>query len=176
MRRPFQHCAPLRHQRVAGSNRGADLRHQQAALARHGKNLSQRDFQILLNVVAQRFKWGDVEDFGSVGQIAGEGFSDQPIDAGQKCGQSFARIRWAQKLESCARRECAAIPVPAVQWACRTYARTTPPRADEPNSGRKEGTASKYCNPENLSFAKRSPSVAQQTAPVLYRHRCLTRC
>ena len=40
-------------ERVAGADRGADLGHQQAALARHLQDFAQRNFQVLLDVVAQ---------------------------------------------------------------------------------------------------------------------------
>ena len=91
VRRTLQHQAPVFHQRVAGAHGGADLRHQQAAIARHLQNFAERDFEIFLDVVAERLERGDVEDFGAVAQFAGERLADQPVDAGQESGQRFAR-------------------------------------------------------------------------------------
>ena len=93
VRRPLQHGAPLGHQRVAGADRGANLRHQQPALARHRENFPQRHLKIFLNVVAQRLQRRNVEDFGAVRQIARQRLAHQPINAGEKCSQRFARAR-----------------------------------------------------------------------------------
>ena len=53
VRRPRQHRPAVGHERVAGTNRGADRRHQQPALARQLDDFTQRDLQILSDVVAQ---------------------------------------------------------------------------------------------------------------------------
>ena len=90
VRRALQHRAPLFHQRVAGANGGANLRHQQAALAGQRENFAERDFEIFLDVVAQRFQRRNIENFGAVGRSSGERFAHQAIDAGEKCGQRFA--------------------------------------------------------------------------------------
>ena len=66
-------------------------RHQQAALAGHLQNFAQRDFEILLNVVAKGFERRNVEDFGAVSEIAGERLAHEAIDAGEKRSQGFAR-------------------------------------------------------------------------------------
>ncbi len=76
---------------VASADRGANLRHQQPALARHLQNLAQRNFQVFLNVVAQRFQRRNVEDFRSVVEIARQRLPDQAINTGEKRSQRLAR-------------------------------------------------------------------------------------
>jgi hypothetical protein len=78
------------HQRVPGADRGTNLRHQQPAFARHLQNLAKRDFEVLLNIVAQRLQRRNIEDFGSVLKIARQRLAYQAINAGEKCGKSFA--------------------------------------------------------------------------------------
>src|SRR6266849_6515575 len=56
VRRPLQHGQPVFRQRVASTDCRTNLRHQQAARARHLENVSQRNFQVFLDVVAQRFQ------------------------------------------------------------------------------------------------------------------------
>ena len=90
VRRAIEHRAAFVHQRVAGAHGGADLRHQVAALARQLQNFAERGVEIFLNVVAERFQRRDVKDFGLIQQIAGDRFAHQPINAGEKRGQSFA--------------------------------------------------------------------------------------
>ena len=90
VRRALQHLAPLFHQRVAGADGGANLRHQQAALGGQCQDFAQRTFEILLNIVAQRFQRRDVENFGRVAQRAGERLSHQAINADQKGCERFA--------------------------------------------------------------------------------------
>ena len=86
----FSIARALVHQRVAGAHGGADLRHQQAALARHLQNFAERNFEVLLDVVAERLERRDVEYFGAVLQISGERLADQTIDAGEKRRQRLA--------------------------------------------------------------------------------------
>ena len=91
--RPLQHGAALMHQRVAGADRGANLRHQQAAFARHLKNFAQWDFEVLLNIVAQRLQRRDIQNFSSIVEIAGQRLTHQLINTRKKRSQSFARAR-----------------------------------------------------------------------------------
>ena len=91
MRRTLQHGAPVFHQRVARTHRGANLGHQQAAVAGHQQNFSKRDFEIFLDVVAEGFERGDVENFGAVAQFASERLADKAVNAGQESGERFAR-------------------------------------------------------------------------------------
>ncbi len=72
VRRTTQHVAPLFHERVAGADGCPNLGHQQAALARQRRDLRQRPFQVLLDVVAQRLQRRHVEHFDTVVQIAGQ--------------------------------------------------------------------------------------------------------
>src|SRR5579862_7336022 len=60
MRWTLQHRAPLWHQGIAGANRGTNFGHQQATLAGNRKNLTERNFKIFLNVVAQGLQWRNV--------------------------------------------------------------------------------------------------------------------
>ncbi len=91
VRRTLQHRPPLVHQRVASADRGANLRHQEPALARHLKNFAERYFKVLLDVVAQRLQRRNVEDFSTVLKIARQCLPHQPINAGEKSGESLAR-------------------------------------------------------------------------------------
>ena len=91
MRRALQHQAPVFHQRVASAHGGADFGHEQAPISSHLQNFSERNLEILLDVVAERFEGRDVKNLGAVTQIAGERFADETVDAGKKCSQGFAR-------------------------------------------------------------------------------------
>ena len=111
-------------------------RHQQAALARQLQDFAERDFQVLLDVVAQRLQRRDVEDFGPVVQLAGERFADQPINAGEKRGQRLARPVGAEMSvvrparisgQPCA---CGSVGSPNLRG-------TIPEPADAPSPGRR---------------------------------------
>ena len=52
VRRPLQHCPALMHERVAGADSSADLRHEQTALEGYPQNFTERNFEVLLDVVA----------------------------------------------------------------------------------------------------------------------------
>ena len=91
VRRAFQHQAAVFHQRVAGAHGRPYLGHQQAAIASHLQNLSQWDFKIFLDVVAERFERGHVENFCAVVQFARKSLADEPVNAGQESGESLAR-------------------------------------------------------------------------------------
>ena len=52
MRRAFQHCPALMHERVSSANGNADFRHQKPTLSSHLQNFTERNFEILLDVVA----------------------------------------------------------------------------------------------------------------------------
>ena len=82
MRRPHQHIPPFVHQGVAGAHTHANFGHQQAALGSFAKNFAQRDFEIFLDIVAQRLQRRDVQNFGRVLQCTGKRFADQLVDAG----------------------------------------------------------------------------------------------
>ena len=53
-------------------------------------NLGQGDFEVLANVVAQRFQRRHVDNARFVRQRAGAGFAHQLIEADQKCRECFA--------------------------------------------------------------------------------------
>ncbi len=90
VRRTLQHLAPLFHQGVAGANGGANLRHQVAAFTGQREDFAEWDLEVLLNVVAQRLQWRNIENFGRVAQISGECLADKAIDADEKCREGFA--------------------------------------------------------------------------------------
>src|ERR1700739_2103275 len=56
MRRTRQHGAALMRERIAGAHRGTNLGHQDPALPGELQDFSQRNFQVFLNVVAQRLE------------------------------------------------------------------------------------------------------------------------
>jgi hypothetical protein len=56
MRRTRQHGAALMRERIAGPHRGTNLRHQDPALPGELQDFSQRNFQVFLNVIAQRLE------------------------------------------------------------------------------------------------------------------------
>ena len=80
-------------ERVAGADGGANLRHQQAAFAGHLQNFAKRNFEVLLNVVAEGLQRRDVQNFGAVVKFAGQGLAHQAINAGEKRRQTFCRSR-----------------------------------------------------------------------------------
>ena len=90
VRRALEHQAAVLGQRVAGADRGTNLGHQEAALACHLQNFAERDFEVLLNVIAQSFERRYVENFGAIAQVACQRFAHQPVYAGQKGGQRLA--------------------------------------------------------------------------------------
>jgi hypothetical protein len=55
------------------------------------QNLSERNFEILLDVVAESLEWGHVENFGPVVEFARKSFADEAIDACEERGQRFTR-------------------------------------------------------------------------------------
>ena len=93
VRRTLQHQPTVFRQRVAGTHRSANLWHQQPALRCQRQNLSQRPFQIFLDVVAQRLQRRNVENFRPVHQLASQRLAHQPVNASQKGSESFARPR-----------------------------------------------------------------------------------
>src|SRR5262249_30893951 len=93
--RPLQHGTPLWHERVAGTNRGSNLGHQQATLSRHLQDFAERALQVLLDVVAQSLKRGNVENLGSIQKIPRERLTHKSIDTGQKGSQSFSGAGWS---------------------------------------------------------------------------------
>ena len=56
MRRPLEHRTPLVHERVAGTNRSANLRHKQPALAGHLQDFPERPLKVLVNIVSESFE------------------------------------------------------------------------------------------------------------------------
>src|SRR5262249_38140389 len=67
-----QHGTPLVHQRIACTDRSADLGHQESTLASHLQDLAPRDFKILLNIVPQGFERGDVQDLRTILEFASQ--------------------------------------------------------------------------------------------------------
>ena len=90
MRRALQHRTPLVHERVAGADSGANLWHQEATFAGHLQNFAERDFEVLLDIVAQRLQRRNIKDLGAVLEITCHRFAHQSINAGEKCGERFA--------------------------------------------------------------------------------------
>ncbi len=86
----LEHRPALWRQRVAGANCGADRWHHQSSLTRQRGDFTQRDFQILANVVAQRLEGRNIKDFRAVLEPAAQRLPNQAIDAGKKRGQRFA--------------------------------------------------------------------------------------
>ena len=77
------------HERVARADRSANLGHQQATLAGHLQNFAKRHFEVLLDIVAQRLQWRNVENFGAVLKIARKRLAHQPINASEKRSQGL---------------------------------------------------------------------------------------
>src|SRR5208337_1683490 len=75
----------------ASANRSANLGHQEAAFGRQRQDLSQWDLEVFLDVVAQRFQWRNVEDFGAIAQRAFQRLAHEAVNADEKSGQCFAR-------------------------------------------------------------------------------------
>src|SRR5260370_37277115 len=91
VRRPREHRAALVSKSVAGAHGGAYVRTGHAALPRELKDFAKRRLQVFLNIVAQRLERRDVKHFGAVRQVPGESFPDEPVDADEKCRESFSR-------------------------------------------------------------------------------------
>src|SRR5204862_418294 len=54
--RPLEHGTLLVHERVAGTNRSANLRHKQPALAGHLQDFPERPLKVLVNIVSESFE------------------------------------------------------------------------------------------------------------------------
>src|SRR5260370_19653035 len=91
MRWTLQHEAAVFHQSVARAHGRTNLRHQQPAITCHLQNFSKRDFEIFLNVIAERLERGHVENFGAVARSSGERLASQAGNAGEEGGERFAR-------------------------------------------------------------------------------------
>ena len=68
MRPIARHALAVGLRSVAGAQRGANGRQFHATLARQRGNLGQRNFEILVNVVAKRLERRDVDDLRAIGQ------------------------------------------------------------------------------------------------------------
>ncbi len=90
VRRALEHEPTVFHQRVAGPHGGADFGHQVSVAAGQLQDFSERLLEIFLNVIAQSFQRRHVQDLRGVGQLSGDGFADQAVDAGEKCGQRLS--------------------------------------------------------------------------------------
>ena len=84
-----RHLLALPLRRVAGAQGGADGRQRDAPFGREGGDFGQRDFEVLVDVVAERLERGDVDDLRLVGQRAEPGPPHQGVDGGQERGQRF---------------------------------------------------------------------------------------
>ena len=87
---------------------------------RPAQDLAQRDFEVLLDVVAQRLQRRNVENFGAVAQFAGERLAHQAIDADEECGERFARSSGSGDQRRAAGKNLAASPALAARSACRS--------------------------------------------------------
>ena len=87
------HALALPLRGIAGAQRGADGRQLDAALAGQGGDLGQRDFEVLVDVVAERLERRDVNDLGLVGQRPQARAAHQAVDGGEEGGERFAGPR-----------------------------------------------------------------------------------
>src|SRR5580704_19364235 len=91
MRRTLQHRTAFVRERVARADSGANLWHQEATFACHLQNFAKRDFEVLLDIVAQRLQWRNVQDLGAILEITRQRLAYQSINAGEKCGEGLTR-------------------------------------------------------------------------------------
>jgi hypothetical protein len=75
--------------RVAGAEGGPDGSERDAPAFGKGANLGERELEILVDVVAQRLEWRNVDDFGLVGERAEAGPPDQRVDTDRKAASVF---------------------------------------------------------------------------------------
>jgi len=119
---------------VAGAYRGANFGHEHAALFRELQDFAERGLEVFLNVVAKGFEWRDVEYFGAVGQISGQGLrTSESMQIRKRRGS--CRSRWGEISVVLPARICGQ-PCDAARWGYRSGGRTIPGRADEPTRGR----------------------------------------
>ena len=90
VRRRFEHRPALRYRRVAGADSGADRRAEVPALERELLNFLQRRFEVLLDVVRERFQRRDVDDLRFAAQPAFERFTDEAVDTNEKRREGLA--------------------------------------------------------------------------------------
>src|SRR5262249_16698627 len=87
MRRMGEHLLPLADQSVAGSDSRTNGREWHTLLGGDFRDFRERRFQILANVIAQRFERRDVNHVDPLFEIAGPRLAHQMIEAEQKCGK-----------------------------------------------------------------------------------------
>src|SRR5579864_9603296 len=90
MRRTFEHCAALVHERVASADGGANWRHEQPAFSSHLQDFAKRYFKVLLDVIAQRFERRNVEDLGAITEGAVQSLAHQAVNASEERGECLA--------------------------------------------------------------------------------------
>ena len=91
VRRMPQHGAAFVRERVSGAHGRANFRHQHTALAGEFEDFAEWNFQVFLNVVAQRLERRHVENFRAVKQSSDKRFAHQAINTDQKGCQRLAR-------------------------------------------------------------------------------------
>ena len=74
--RTFQHGASLGHERVASTNRGANLRHQETAVDRQALNFAEWGFEIGFDIVPQRFEGRNINNLRPVLELACNGLAE----------------------------------------------------------------------------------------------------
>jgi hypothetical protein len=88
------HLLPLGSGSVAGSDGRSNGRKRNALAGGKLRNLGQRNFQVLVNVVAQGLARLNKHDFGLIGEFSGPGGTHQAIKTDEKSGQRLAGAGW----------------------------------------------------------------------------------
>ena len=89
VRRPLGHRRAFARGRVAGPDKRANIDFGQTQRAQFFLNPGQRNLQIALNVVAERFERRNVNDVSGVVEFSFDAEAHQIVNGGQKGGQSF---------------------------------------------------------------------------------------
>ena len=96
------------------------------------QDFAERLLQIFLNVVSQSLERRNVQDLRRIRKFAGDGLSDQPVNAGEKRGQCFSGTRGRGNQSSFSGEDVR--PALFLRLGCDFKApRTIPERRDEPN-------------------------------------------
>jgi len=92
-RRGAQHPGAIRLTGIAGARSRADSVERDAAFGRKREQFTQRRFEVLANVVGERFERRDVHDERLVGKLARFGAPDQPVEAERERRQRLSGAR-----------------------------------------------------------------------------------
>ena len=102
MRRMTEQALPFDGGRVTRADGDGDFRQRLLHLLGQGRDAEQRDLQVAINVVVERFERGDVENLDAARYWV---LAPQPVEASKKGGERLARAGWREQQRAFSRRD-----------------------------------------------------------------------